>query len=363
MSNTEKYITTVATVKIIDKITKQLFAYASLQSSNFAQTVNNVDIRGGVDAMLKLVFSNQKDATLTLQDVEYKLETIALQNNVPILQGSEFFGTEGVTITNGTFTVSNTPLAQAGSQAIGWVSYTDSNGNVVKNELVTFSGKTAQISNTGYTGDACVDYVRDELNSRKVAVTTATKNRQVIVIMDFRETLKEVGETTALVDTGIGQLYIPNAIILQNSELAFTMDAASTQQMTIRALSNGAKSVNCQSQGEDLYEVREFISSGNWYDNVTGIGIEGGDDIVVAPNGTATVNLTAFKNDGTTLTLNTTDRLAGLTISTSDENIATANGNVITGVAVGSTQIKFTITDKPKISNTVNVTVETPTGG
>ena len=358
MATLERYVTTVADALIFDKLSGALFAYASLRSSTFAQTINNVDVRGGVDAMLKLVFSNQKDATLTLEDVEYKLETIALQNNVPIIQGSEFFGTEAVTITNGNGTVTKTPLPLFGGTAEGWVTYTKEDGKTVENEKVTFVNNSFSISDSTFSGEACIQYVRDELNARSVTVTTATKNRAVAVLLKFRETLKETGSTTALTDVGEGQLYIPNGIILQDSELAFTMDAASSQKMTIRALSNGARSVNCQSQGEDLYIVREYISSGEWYENVIGIGIDGGDDIVVTAGNTVNVKLTAYKNDGTTITLNTTDRLAGLTISTSDDKVATATGNVISGVATGSASIQYLITEKPNMFATANVTVE-----
>ncbi len=354
----ERYVTTVADALIFDKLSGALFAYASLRSSTFSQTINNVDIRGGVDAMLKLVFSNQKDATLTLEDVEYKLETIALQNNVPIIQGSEFFGTEKVEVTNGNGTVTKTPLPLFGGTAEGWVTYTTKEGKKVENEKVTFANNSFTLSDSTFTGEACVQYVRDELNARSVTVTTATKNRAVAVLLKFRETLKETGSTTALADVGEGQLYIPNAIILQDSELAFTMDAASSQKMTIRALSNGARSVNCKSEGEDLYIVREYISSGEWYENVIGIGIDGGDDLNVNVGNTINVKLTAYKNDGTTITLNTTDRLAGLTISTADDSIATATGNIISGVAAGSTNIQYLITEKPSIFATANVTVE-----
>ncbi len=354
----ERYVTTVADALIFDKLSGALFAYASLRSSTFSQTINNVDIRGGVDAMLKLVFSNQKDATLTLEDVEYKLETIALQNNVPIIQGSEFFGTEKVEVINGNGTVTKTPLPLFGGTAEGWVSYTTLEGKRIENEKITFVNNSFTLSDLTFTGEACVQYVRDELNARSVTVTTATKNRAVAVLLKFRETLKETGSTTALADVGEGQLYIPNAIILQDSELAFTMDAASSQKMTIRALSNGARSLNCESEGEDLYIVREYISSGEWYENVVGIGIDGGDDLTVNVGNTINVNLTAYKNDGTTITLNTTDRLAGLTISTSDDSIATATGNIINGVAAGSTNIQYLITEKPNIFATANVTVE-----
>lgn len=354
----ERYVTTVADALIFDKLSGELFAYASLRSSTFSQTINNVDIRGGVDAMLKLVFSNQKDATLTLEDVEYKLETIALQNNVPIIQGSEFFGTEKVEVTSGNGTVTKTPLPLFGGVAEGWVSYTTQEGKKIENEKVTFVNNSFSLSDSTFTGEACVQYVRDELNARSVTVTTATKNRAVAVLLKFRETLKETGNTTALTDVGEGQLYIPNAIILQDAELAFTMDAASSQKITIRALSNGARSINCKSEGEDLYIVREYISSGNWYDDVIGIGIDGGDDLTVTNGNTINVKLTAYKNNGTTITLNTTDRLAGLTISTSNDSIATATGDVISGVAKGTTNIQYLITEKPNIFATANITVE-----
>lgn len=272
--------------------------------------------------------------------------------------GSEFFGTEKVEVTDGNGTVTKTPLPLFGGTAEGWVTYTTKEGKKVENEKVTFANNSFSLSDSTFTGEACVQYVRDELNARSVTVTTATKNRAVAVLLKFRETLKETGSTTALADVGEGQLYIPNAIILQDSELAFTMDAASSQKMTIRALSNGARSVNCKSEGEDLYIVREYISSGEWYENVIGIGIDGGDDLTVNVGNTINVKLTAYKNDGTTITLNTTDRLAGLTISTADDTIATATGNIISGVAEGSTNIQYLITEKPSIFATANVTVE-----
>lgn len=272
--------------------------------------------------------------------------------------GSEFFGTEKVEVTDGNGTVTKTPLPLFGGTAEGWVTYTTKEGKKVENEKVTFANNSFSLSDSTFTGEACVQYVRDELNARSVTVTTATKNRAVAVLLKFRETLKETGSTTALADVGEGQLYIPNAIILQDSELAFTMDAASSQKMTIRALSNGARSVNCKSEGEDLYIVREYISSGEWYENVIGIGIDGGDDLTVNVGNTINVKLTAYKNDGTTITLNTTDRLAGLTISTADDTIATATGNIVSGVAEGSTNIQYLITEKPSIFATANVTVE-----
>ena len=65
-----------------------------------------------------------------------------------------------------------------------------------------------------------------------------------------------------------------------------------------------------------------------------------------------------WKKSGTTITLNTTDRLAGLTISTSKDSVATATGNVINGVSEGNATIQYLITEKPSVFASANVTVE-----
>ena len=99
--------------------------------------------------------------------------------------------------------------------------------------------------------------------------------------------------------------------------------------------------------------IKQKIYSGNWYDTLTTIAVDGGN-FSLATGGTKTLKVIGIFKDGTGIINN-----SNLTFTSSATGTAAvANTGVVTGGSTaGSANITVTVTDKPSVATMVGVTV------
>lgn len=151
----------------------------------------------------------------------------------------------------------------------------------------------------------------------------------------------------------VGELIvdIPRFQFAGNVELSLTSSGAATSNLSGSALATYT-TANCNDMGQ-YGTIKQKIYSGNWYDTLTTIAVDGGN-FSLATGDTKTLKVIGIFKDGTGIINN-----SNLTFTSSATGTAAvANTGVVTGGSTaGSATITVTVTDKPSVATMVGVTV------
>lgn len=345
------YIAGVANVDIFKG--SQLIATArTLADSSITLGSSNEEIRGGEGNALYGKYYHTSTFDITLTDIMFRLEWMALQTGSVINNGGNIYSNEQVTLAaGGTGTLEGTPVAFENYGLIGWASKA---GEDVWQQ-VSFSGQNFTIPG-GNAGDIyCIKYLTSSSSARQIVVSSAFIPDTVRLVMTGK--LFAGDENTAIASAsdnrtvaGTFQIEIPRFQFSGSQEISMTAAGVANTPLSGSALANA--SADCSTGGYYAI-ITENISGANWYDNVVDIAVAGGE-IELAVDGTSTLVVKAIPTSGAAFTVPNSD----LTFTSKADGTATVSPEgVVEGVAAGSTAISVTVTNKPSLEGIAYVTV------
>jgi hypothetical protein len=343
----KKFLVSVADAYGYDVVTDDLlFVGKTLLDSSFKLKLANTDIKGGKGAQLQYIYFHTPDLAVDVNDTQWNLEFLALNSGKLVVTGNDVYQEENVTLAGGgAGTVAGTPLSDLGGATIyGWVTLVD--GTV---EKVTFSGSNFTCS--GSSADVvCVRYYA--LNSASTSVTIPANIVPSIFKLVLEAQLVSSDETSNVI--GKVQIVIPRATATGSFELTLKTDGVSTTPLMTRALASPDLTAEGCSQTPIYAKMVEILDNVNWYDDVIGLSVAGGDFGITALTSPKTLSVWAIP--GTPGKAAFKPPVADLTFISGTPTNMTAglNTGVITRLLNGTSLITVSITAKPAI--TIEVT-------
>ena len=321
--------------------------------SSVEVTLGSTPIRGGRGAQLQYIYYHTGEMKFTLTDTQWNLGYLAATVGSDVLTGNSVYTEETITLgASGTGTVVGTPLAWNGSATIyGWV--TEKDGST---DRVTFSGKTFASSN-GASGDVvCVRYFNSDL-AKNVASTSLTINSNVVpkIVKLVMETQLNSSDVTTN-KIGMVQIIAPTVTLSGAFKIDMKSDGVSTTPLTGMALSFTESTSTGTGCATAPYYAKmiEVIDSSNWYDNVIGLSIQGGDFGLTSGTSPKTIIVWAIPSSGAAFI----PPVADLTFASATPAKATIglHTGVVTFVATGTSLLSVDITAKSTIEASATVT-------
>lgn len=336
--------------RALDSEGNVIFNTTTLTDSGFNATTSLEDIRGGYGNALQGVYAHTSAFTVTMKDALADMNYLALQVGGNIVAGGDVFATETITTTvKNQIAVVGTPVSYGGYGIVGWYTVQGTNSNPT---LITFTNKTANVSGVAVGTTVCVTYVVTSDTARVFEV--ASTFIPSIVHLIFTLPLITAGQS----DSGnnaskVGEWVVDVPKFMFNGAIDMTATSAGVAKGDIsgRALASGVTTCT----GSSIYAtITENLYKANVFDNVVAIGIADGD-IDLAVNGTQTLSVYGFYNDGTA-----PSKIPNSYFTFSSGKTATAtvtNAGIVTAVATGTSNIEVVATSKPALSTYAVVTV------
>jgi hypothetical protein len=353
---TRKFLTSVANVYAYNDATGALlFVGKTLLDTSIATTLAKTDVKGGYGNQLLYVYYHTADMTITISDSQWNLDFLSKAVGNDIKTGDNVFTEETITLTSGgAGTVTGTPIAVTGSTIYGWVTQVD--GDV---ERVTFAGSTFS-SSSGTSGDeVCVRYYALDTAARSITINANIIPDIVHLVLEAQ--LNSSDSTTNQI--GVVQIDIPRATLSGAFTIKMTPDGVASTPLEARALANpGTDVADCNNV--DYYAtIKEILYNVNWWDNVIGIAIEGGDITqAVGVTGT-TLHVWAVPQTGLPflcpIGAGSSGYMTFASGTTATATIGAASG-VITGVTGGTSMLHAFITAAPTMDAYVDLTITYP---
>jgi hypothetical protein len=352
---TKKMLTSVANVYMYDDSDGTLLAFGkTLLDSSIETTLANTDVRGGYGNQLLYVYYHTAAMNITINDAQWNLDFISKTVGAnKVYSTNDVYYEENITLDAGLGgSVTYTPLAVSGTTVYGWV--TLPGGTVVK---TTFIAKAFTNVAGGVLGDkVCVRYYR--LDTAATSITINANFIPSVVHLVLEAQLNSADETTNQI--GTVQIDIPKATLTGAFSIKMSADGVASTPIAARALAvEDATDASC-SVASYYAKIKEIVTSANWYDNVIGIAIEGGDFALAKANTGSYVVVYAVPSVGLPFICPTTT--TAMTFASSVTGAATIGANTgqiltMAGSTGGVTVIHAYITGKPTMDAYANLTV------
>lgn len=343
----KKFLVSTADCYGYDADDNLLFTGKTLLDTSIETTLSNTDVRAGRGNQLQYIYYHTAEMNITVNEAQFSLEFLALNTGSTIKTGEDVFVEESVTLVNGQGTVTKDPLALSGTTLYGWVTFGD--GTV---ERVTFTGQAFTVSNNASNETVCVRYYTKVASARSITINADMLPSTIRLVMEAQLCSSEA--TTNKI--GTVQIQVPKASMTGQFTLSMTPDSVAQTPLTVRALASTVNTGGCSGNQSIYATITEILDNTNWYDNVIGLAIEGGD-LTLKTDDTKTIQVFAVPSTGAAFLAPT----SGITISTSDDSKVQVAGNVITAKAeteVGKPAIiSATINEKPSVDANIQVTV------
>ncbi len=347
MTQTKKFLTSVADVYGYDQSDNLLFTSKTLLNSAMEVTLGSSEVRGGRGNQLLFTYYHTGAMSITLEETQFNLAFLGATVGSDVVTGNNIYTEETITLgASGGGTVLGTPLAIQGTALYGWV--TQLNGTI---ERVTFSGSTFA-SSTGTSGDeVCVRYYALDAASQSVTIPANAIPKIVRLVMQAQLNSSDVASNKI----GTVQLIIPKFSLSGAFTLSLASDGVSNTPLSGMAYSFvDTESAACTN--EPVYaKIIEIIDNANWYDGVTALAIDGGDFTLASTLATKQLIVYAVRPGYAPFI----PPVADLTFSSSDGSKATVGTNtgLVQGVAAGQTIINVAITANTGVDAEANCTV------
>ena len=343
----KKFMVSVADARVYDISNGNLLAIGkTLIDSSIDMKLGSTDIKGGRGSQLQTVYYHTADLHIKITDTQWNLDFLSMTVGQDVVTGAKVFTEETVTLgAGGSGTVSGTPIVVDGSIIYGWVTLPS---GVV--EKVTFTGSNFT-SSLGTSGQVvCVRYYHTNSAARELTISANTLPK--VVRVELETLLVSTASTTNRI--GVVQINVPTATLTGAFSLAMKSDGVSTTPLELRALaSNDLTSAAC-SNVPVLAKIVEILDSANWYDNLIGLSIQGGDITLTHPS-TKTVTVYAIPLVGAAFI----PPVADLSFTSGTTGTATIglHTGVISTVATGTSLIHAWVTAAPQYDAEVTLTV------
>lgn len=342
----KKFLVSTANISAFDEQDNLLFVGKTLLDTSIETTLANTDVRAGQGNQLQYIYYHTAEMNLTISDAQFSLDYLALQSGSPKMTGVKIYTEENVELTAGSGSVSKVPLVGSTDTIYGWVTYAD--GTV---ERVTIAAdKTFTVADQPtLTGTVCVRYYAQDAAAKQITIYADMIPATIRLVMDA--TLASSDAVTNKI--GTVQIVVPRASMTGAFTLSMTPDSVASTPLNARALASTDNTVGGCAGGRPIYAtITEIIDNLNWYDEVIALACVGGD-FALADGAKKLLDIRAiprtgssFKPDYADLTFSAT----GVTVSNTGADKGTVTG------ATGGGSVKVSITAKPDIEVTVNVT-------
>lgn len=324
----------------------------TLSASSINFNVSNTPIRGGQSNALYGQYFYDSAMSVTLTDIMWNLEWLALNTGSVVSNGSDLFETEQIVLqAGGNGAVSGTPIPVDSYGTIGWVSLPG------KNEWtkVIFSGKDFNVPGAEEGTTYCVRYLSNQAAARKITISSTFIPKTVKLVLTGILYAGEVGATPTHLGenatiAGKFEVVIPRFQFSGTQELSLTSSGVSNTPMSGNALA--VASLDCSNSGWYAI-ITEYLNDAKWYDSVIDIAVAGGTiDLTVGANQTLAVR--AIPKSGAAYAVANSN----FTFTSKDPAIATVSPEgVVEGVADGETTVTVVVTDKPELEGIAAITV------
>lgn len=339
----KKFLVSTADVYGYDTSSNLVLFGKTMLDGSIETTLANTDVRAGRGNQLQYVYYHTAEMNVNITDAQWNLDFLAQSVGKSIDTGANVYTEETITLGGGgAGTIVGTPLAVTGTTVYGWV--TDSDDITSR---VTFTGSAFTLAG-GTSGDVvCVRYYA--LNSAVRSLVIPSNIIPSIVRLVLVAQLAS-GDTSSNI-IGEVQIEVPKATLSGAFTISLTPDGVASTPLTARALA--ANDVISGCTNEPTYAtINEVIYSANWYDNVIGLSIEGGD-FTLGAAGTKLLVVRAVPLSGSAFI----PPVADLTFSSSVTLDATVSAaGLVTNISTGASLIGVTITAKPSVDASVTVT-------
>lgn len=341
----KKFLVSTADVYGYDGSGNLVIFGKTLLDSSIETTLGNTDVRAGRGNQLQYVYYHTAEMSININDAQWNLDFLASNVGSLIVTGANIYTEETITLAGGGGgggTIAGTPLAAVGTTVYGWV--TRSTGEV---QRVTFTGSAFTVSGGGASEVVCVRYYALDAAARSVTIPSNFIPSILRIVLVAQ--LASSDSTTNII--GEVQIEIARATLNGAFTISLTPDGVASTPLVARALASNSAWAGCSS--EPTYaKINEVIYNTNWYTNVIGLSIEGGD-FTLANAATKQLVVRAIPLSGAAFI----PPVADLTFSTSVAADAIVSaGGLVTWQSSGASLIKATITAKPTIDASVEVT-------
>ena len=344
----------VGTIQLFDPSTNALILTSKTlteEGLNFSSTAE--EARGGAANALLGKYYHDSTFGLTLTDQLFDLQYLALNCGGSIQATSDVMTNEQVTVTvAGQITVAQTPVAFNGN-VVGW--YKSASEDDSHYKLLTFTGKVATIQGAQIGDVYCVKYFYANTSARKFIVNTAYIPATVHAVATFP--LFKAGTSsdqyTSSSQLGEIQVDIPNFQLEGSQELSLSSSGISTASLSGSALATFTGNGGCSDNGYYAI-ITEIVYGKSTWSNVVSIAIAD-SDVDLSVDDTQTLVVYAIYSDGTVPSV-MDNSLFTFTSGDDATAIVDANG-VVTGKAIGSTNIEVVATGATSLSAYAVVTV------
>jgi hypothetical protein len=303
-----KFLTSVANVYGYDNNDAIVFTAKTLLDSSIDVTLGSTPVRGGRGNQLQYVYYHTGEMKFNLTDTQWNLQMLGATIGSDVGTGINIYEEESVTVASGggasPFVLNNvtdTPLVQYGKVAIlGWAvtaaGYTYPGTFTAK----AFTSDTSPNVLSGgkdpvTTGDkVCVRYYA--LKSAASYVTVSANMIPKVIKLVMETQLNSADVTTNKI--GVVQIIAPTVTLSGAFTISMKSDGVSNTPLTASALAyNGAPGTDACANEPYYAKIIEVISAANWYDNVIGLSVIGGD-FSMPKSTNSTLNVYAVPTSG-----------------------------------------------------------------
>jgi hypothetical protein len=358
-----KFLTSVADVYGYDNSDTLLFIGKTLLDSSIEVSLGSAPVRGGRGNQLLYIYYHTGEMKITLTDAQWNLGYLGATVGSAISTSTNVYQEESVNcIVTGdavTATITKGPaLVYAGLSTIyGWATTPD--GNIIAGTFavggLNWSGtKLSTDSLATGSNNLCIRYYALNAAAEYIQINANMIPKIVKLVMETQ--LNSADVTTNKI--GVVQIIVPTATLSGAFTISMKSDGVSNTPLTASALAyNGEPGTDACAAYPYYARIIEIIDSANWYDNVVGLSVVGGDFNLTNTQGT-TLNVyavpatgAAFKAPlGGELDFAKTSGNSGLAI---DVSTGVITSTTVTGTAVLTVHVH----DVTATDSTVMVTV------
>lgn len=329
-------LVSVAEVKFFDPITDyELGSAFALTDSGISSDMQSAEVRGGFMNQLLFDIKHTRSFSINFTSATFKPVYLAFQTGTDIVVGAKnvYIFDDCVTATNGTVTLSRTPVGPVNVQL--------PNGTMI--DIATPAGATINVG-AGIDGECICSYAYSNAKVSNISINADTQPKTVKAVMHVRA--QEQNGTI-----GTYEVVIPRLKFTGTIDFSFTADGVSSTNISGTALSY-ADTGAC---GQQKYADWTFIpDTASVVDPIAIASVP--SKISLAVDGNITPTIYALRGG-----LYSNELLAtGLEFASDATGIATvdAETGVITGVAAGNANITVTYdADGLNLGTTIAVTV------
>jgi len=339
-----KFLVGVGIASLYDPATGDLIGTSkTMLDDSIATTTSSSPINGGQGNALLYTYFHTAKMAVTLTETQFNLAWIGKAVGSNINTGKNIWVEESVVLgVAGVGVVLNTPLLSPDSKTtiFGWV--TDSTETTTK---VAFTGSTFTLP-SGIAGQiVTVRYYKNDASAKSITISSNIVPSIVRVVIDAQEGSNDSGTGIC----GSIQCEIDRVQLDGSNSITLKSNGVSDTQLKGDALAF----IDPVTQISRYATITEILTNANWYDTVYAMASTV-DPITLTTTTPYVLDLRAIPTVGNAFK----PVMEDLTFVSSTPTTATIDATgTLTKIATGTTVITVSITAKPSITTTINVTV------